>query len=119
MRRIVVFLVTVAILCSLLLYPAYALTPYSRGSNPRITVNGNTATCTATYTGDDQTAQVVVSANLWQGSTWVDSWVDSGRGGASIIGYAPVESGKTYTLKVDALVNGILKSTESATVTVN
>lgn len=119
MRRMILIVIATTILCSLLLYPAYALTPYSRVSNPRITVNGNTATCTATYIGDDQTAQVVVSANLWQGSIWVDSWVDSGRGGASIIGYAPVESGKTYTLKVDTLVNGILISTESATVTVN
>lgn len=118
MRRVILMAVIVVVLCSAVLQSVYAQTPYLTNTRAAITVSGNTATCKASHHSEEQDDRVVVSANLWQEGIWVDAWVGSGYGSASITGYAAVESGKTYTLKVDVVVNGIILTTESRTVTV-
>ena len=86
-------------------------------TKPRISFNGTTAICTAACYGDHSDDVINATLTLYQGSTYVDSWSNSGVDSVSVRGEGKVKSGKSYTLKLTYSVNGVSKPSVSATAT--
>lgn len=82
---------------------------------PRISFNNTTAVCTAVCYGDNSDDVVNATLTLYQGSTYVDSWSNSGIDSVSVYGESKVKSGKSYTLKLTYSINGVSKPSVSTT----
>ena len=67
--------------------------------------------------GDHSDDEVKATLTLYQGSTYVDSWSNSGIDSVSVYGESKVKSGKSYTLKLTYSVNGVSKPAVSTTAT--
>jgi hypothetical protein len=80
----------------------------------RVVFDGTEATCTVFITGDRSTDYISATMTLKQGTRVIDEWEDSGYGVLAMEGIAEVTRRKTYTLRVDATVNGV----EQPTVTI-
>lgn len=83
-------------------------------AQPRLTFNGTTAHCSATCTGNGSNDTVEATLTLYQGTTYIDSWSDSGKGRLYLSGECKVKSGKDYELELKYKVNG----TEMPSITV-
>ena len=86
-------------------------------AKPRISFSNTTAICTAVCYGDHSDDEVKATLTLYQGSTYVDSWSNSGIDSVSVYGESKVKSGKSYTLKLTYSVNGVSKPAVSTTAT--
>lgn len=95
----------------LLAIPAYAVSPRTIDCIPDISFNGTEATCTATVTGDRTTDRISATMTLKRGPTVIDSWSDSASGYLKLTGTATVTRRTSYTLIVDATVNGVAQPT--------
>lgn len=96
MKRLIPVVLCLVILgCSIL--PANAIEVRS-SAKPVLSFSGTEAQCSFTYT--EIGCSINVTLSLWNGSTLLDSWSESGTSYVSISESCPVESGKTYTLKV-------------------
>jgi hypothetical protein len=76
---------------------------------PSLSFNGTTAVCYVDcWTGNSQD-KVTATLTLYQDSTYVDSWNNSGKGGVFVTGSCEVESGKSYKLVLSYSINGAAK----------
>lgn len=75
-------------------------------AKPMLSFNGTTAFCSVICRGDSSDDTIDVTLTLYQGSTYVDSWSDSGSGQVKLSGSCKAVSGKSYKLVVDYSVNG-------------
>ena len=80
---------------------------------PTLTVFGNTAKCKAIIKFSGQPIEATLE--LWQGSTLVGSWSNSGTGSVTVSGNATIVHGLTYTLTVSGTVNGVPFTPQSIT----
>lgn len=88
-----------------------ATSPRANVFDPDITFNGTEAICTVCVTASRITDTIVVAMELRYGNTVIDSWTHSGSGFLQVEETATVQRGKTYTLVVDATINGVAKPT--------
>ncbi|MEY8386506.1 hypothetical protein AALC17_04290 [Oscillospiraceae bacterium 38-13] len=72
---------------------------------PGLYFSGTTATCSVICRGAGSDDALDVTLTLYQGSTYIDSWSDTGTGRVALTGSCTVERGKTYKLVVDYSVN--------------
>lgn len=86
-------------------------------TSPTMTFNGTMATFNVLVKADKPSDTVSVRVKLWRDSTCLNSWAASGTGSVSLSKTVSVISGKTYTLTVDATINGEKQSTKSITKT--
>ena len=86
--------------------PVCAATPRAINIMPDIVFDGNEATCTAQIAGDRVTDSISATMTLKQGNRVIDTWSGSGLGILSLRGTADVSRWVTYTLVVEATVNG-------------
>lgn len=84
-------------------------------STPRLTFSGTTATCSVDCKSGNSSDKVSATLTLYQGSTYVESWSDSGKGRVVISESCSVTKGKDYKLVLSYSVNG--KAQSSVTVT--
>lgn len=84
-------------------------------NKPNLSFDGTTACCSVVCTGASSSDTVAATLILYQGSTYVDSWSDSGKGSVVLYGETEVESGKNYNLTLIFSVNGIKKPSTSVT----
>lgn len=84
---------------------------------PVLSFNGTTAFCYADCKCGNPNDKVEATLTLYQGSTYVDSWSDSGKGSVFISGECTVKSGKSYTLTLTYSINGTAKTPVSTTAT--
>lgn len=96
-----------AILALILAIPAYAASTRAIMVAPDITFVGTEAECTVRITANNASDRIVATMELWQGSTFVDSWSGNGQWTLKLNGTADVQRNKTYTLVVDYSINGI------------
>lgn len=75
-------------------------------AKPRLTFDGTTALCSATCKGAGSSDKIDVTLTLYQGSTYVDSWNNSGTGRVYLSKECQVKSGKEYKLELVYSVNG-------------
>lgn len=76
---------------------------------PAISFDGTTANCRVSVSADRSTDQISAVIQLWNGSTRIARWTDSGTGYLLFSNSATVSKGKTYELTVDVKINGVSK----------
>lgn len=86
-------------------------------ATPRLSFSGTTANCSASCKGDSVNDKVSATLTLYQGSSYVDSWSESGTNRVYVSGQCSVQSGKSYRLVVEYTVNGKAQSSASFTAT--
>lgn len=82
-----------------------AVEPRGSSVTPSLSFTGTTANCYVICRGSGSNDTVDVTLTLYQGSTYIDSWSDTGTGRVALTGSCTVERGKTYKLVVDYSVN--------------
>lgn len=80
--------------------------PRTGDASPYLSFTGTTANCSVICRGDGNNDTIDVTLTLYQGSTYVDSWSDSGIGRVTIRESCTVKSGRSYKLVVRYSVNG-------------
>lgn len=111
-RRICVL---IALLVLVLTIGVQAVEPRTSDVRPNLSFTGTTANCSVICRGDESNDTVNATLTLYKGTTYVDSWSDSGTGRVTLRGSCKVESGQSYKLVVRYSVNG--KSMPSASTT--
>lgn len=85
--------------------------------SPSLTFSGTIAICKATVRADNASDSILVTAKLWNGTTCLRTWTESGKLLVQLEREAPVNKGKTYKLTVDATINGVKQPTQSVSKT--
>lgn len=81
--------------------------------DPRLDFDGTDAICyVAIY---EPSGDIKATIKLWQGSTCIATWKANGTGFVEFSEVIGVSKGKSYTLTVDTIVNGIAKPRKSCT----
>lgn len=80
---------------------------------PGLTFTGTTANCSVTVISNSD--EIEVELSLWNGSSLVASWEDSGTTYVTISKTCAVTDGETYTLKVNGTINGTAFAEQSVT----
>ena len=101
--------VRILLLAMLLSLSAYAASPRVMTILPAISFDGTTANCRVSVSADRSTDQISAVIQLWNGSTRIARWTDSGTGYLLFSNSATVSKGKTYELTVDVKINGVSK----------
>lgn len=84
-------------------------------ATPNLTFDGTTAQCYASCKGGTSKDTVDATLTLYQGTTYLDSWSDSGKGNISVYGEYKVQKGKTYKLVLSYSINGVEKPSITVT----
>lgn len=104
------------VLMMLIVIPVSALEPRVGVKIPTLAFNGTTATCKVLITGDDTSDTISATIKLYNGSSCIKTWNAQGESGTlRFEDTATVVKGKTYTLSVDAKINGKPQDTFSIT----
>ena len=81
------------------------------GGSITLSFSGNTANCGFDYVAENMNPTISVTLILWNGTTLVGSWSNSGTGYVVVSGTAAVTSGVTYRLAAYVVVNGDITPT--------
>ena len=81
------------------------------GGSISLSFSGNTANCGFNYFAENMNTTISVTLILWNGTTLVGSWSNSGTGYVTVSGTAAVTSGVTYRLAAYVVVNGDITPT--------
>lgn len=95
-----------AVTALLLATPAYAILSRVIAITPTLSFNDTTANCVVSiYDGSDN-AEISAVISLKNGNNCIESWEESAVGYFYFSDTASVTRGKSYTLSVDATING-------------
>lgn len=75
---------------------------------PTLTFSGTTATCAVNIRSDSNSDKISATVRLWDGSTRLKTWTDSGTGALSFseTHSKDIKSGKSYKMTVDYTIAG-------------
>lgn len=79
---------------------------WALSGQPKLSISGTTATCSATYESTDPDDEIKVILTLWCGESIVNSWSKTGMGEVSMRETCKVVKGNTYDLVMMPVVNG-------------
>lgn len=82
---------------------------------PGISFSGTTANCTVLIAANSTSDEIKTKITFYEGSKCIATWNVTGKGYLNFSKSQSVSKGKTYTLNVDATINGEKKSTKSYT----
>lgn len=102
MKKRIIVLLLVVVMFSGLCINAMAATRATRIS-PKLSFSGKTANCSVTVV---EAGKLDVTLELWNGSTLVDSWSDTGTNYLTVSGSHAAVSGTTYTLIAHGTAGG-------------
>ena len=109
-------------LCLLVLMLLFTALPVSAAQSRRnpqatlqLTFDETQANCSVVITSDYISDQISATMELKQGSKTIDTWSSSSNGFLVLVGTAPAEKNKTYTLFVTYSINGVTRPTISNT----
>ena len=115
MRKRIIAVVVLAVM--ILATSVQALEPLAVGDTISLSFDGTTAICSATCKGSNANDKVKASLSLSTDGKTVASWSASDDFSVSIFESCEVVYGKTYTLKLNYSINGIMKPGKSVTKT--
>lgn len=111
----------IALLLALLIFvlPVTANAAVTRNVNisPGLKISGTTATCSALIVGNAEDDEIEIVVKLWNGSSCIATWKDSGTGYVNFSKNKTVTQNKEYKLTVDATINGKAQPRASITAT--
>lgn len=84
--------------------------------NHSLSFSGTTATCSASVRAEPSDSVSVV-AKLWSNGICRETWSGKGTGVARTGGTKTVSRGTSYTLTIDATINGVTQPRQSVTKT--
>ena len=105
MRKIALFL-SVVMLMSVFALPALAAEPRMSTVVPELTIEGTTAKCNVQVVGESTSDVVKATIKLWRGNTCIATWNRESNGYIFFSQTKTITAGYTYTLTVDATVDG-------------
>lgn len=73
---------------------------------PSLTFEDTTATCKVLITSENESDDISATITLWNGSRCIRTWDAKDSGVLDFSQTATVVKGGTYTLNVDAIING-------------
>ena len=111
-KRICSIMLLIALLIPL---SAQAVTPRKPKVIPYINFSGTTATCSVSVICDSTKDAISLTAKLYNGSTCIATWTESGTGSLNFSRTKTVQRGKTYKLTADVTINGTALATASTT----
>lgn len=103
------------VLMMMLSFPANAVDFRLGIKLPSLTFEDKTATCKVLITTENSSDDISATITLWNGSSCIKTWNASDSGKLDFSQTATVVKGETYTLNVDALINGEPQETFSTT----
>ena len=80
---------------------------------PSMAFDGTTAQCSVSVTADHFTDDIEIVVKLWRNGQCIKTWEDSGTGYLIFDKTATVTKGYTYTMTVDATLDGVVQPTVS------
>lgn len=80
---------------------------------PSMDFNGTTAQCSVSVTADHFTDDIEIVVKLWRNGQCIKTWDDSGTGYLIFDRTTTVTRGYTYTMTVDATLDGVVQPTVS------
>lgn len=86
---------------------------------PSITFQDDVAYCSIAFYGDSQSDQITARIKLYEDGVFKAAWPVSGYGSFTFSRQAYATRGCTYTLVVEATINGVERSPYSITKTYN
>lgn len=104
MKRLISCITVTAILALLLVSPVCAAEKSASNIYKSLTFSGTTANCSVTVIAGSEEA-IAITVKLWNGSTCIKTWNDTGTGTLVFKGTATVEKGKTYDMTVDVTID--------------
>ena len=99
-------ILSLALLAVMVLSLTAHASTWALSGQPKLSISGTTATCSATYESTDPDDEIKVILTLWCGESIVDSWSETGVGSVTIKETCKVVPGNTYDLVMMPVVNG-------------
>ena len=111
-KKAIPFLLFLVLLFAQPVY-AEAASPRTATIWPSMAFNGTTAQCSVSVTADHFTDGIEIVVKLWRNGQCIKTWEDSGTGYLIFDRTTTVTKGYTYTMTVDATVDGVVQPTVS------
>jgi len=108
-KRIVLLVLALSIILAI---PAYAAATRNAINIPGLSFTGSTAVCTSMIIGPIN-ADIEAEISLWDGNKCIESWSEDAVYRLNFRDTVSVTRGRTYTLKVDATIDGVKQDTVS------
>lgn len=113
-KKVLVLALALVMLLGVTAQAAPMRMPYTK---PLLSFSGTTALCTATVRADNTGDSILVTAKLWHNGTCLKTWSKQGKGYVNLSGSVTVTRGQSYTLTVDATINGAAQARRMETQT--
>ena len=108
MKKIALLLAIVLLVAAPL--SVQAATPRTVSISPVLSFTGTTANCSVTIDASNINHQIIATIRLMQGNVCYKTWTVIDTGSLSWSdNTVTVASGKTYQLRVDAVINGVVQ----------
>ena len=111
-KKAIPFLLFLVLLFAQPVY-AEAASPRTATIWPSMAFNGTTAQCSVSVTADHFTDGIEIVVKLWRNGQCIKTWEDSGTGYLIFDRTTTVTKGCTYTMTVDATLDGVVQPTVS------
>lgn len=99
-------LLLTAVISLLLLTPVHATLTRMANVTPALSFTGTTANCSATIYGGSTNADIAAVISLKNGNDCIKTWKESAVGYLYFTDTVSVTRGQSYTLSVDATIDG-------------
>ena len=105
-KRIMPLLMVLLLVMAITVPTASAVSSRVISGRPTLRISGNTAYCEAIFRSGNRDNDISVTLTLKYGTDTVESWSASGKGSVTISESKTVLAKGTYTLIMEATVNG-------------
>lgn len=107
--------VTTLLILFLFTISSQAVEMWAIKATPSLSFNSTNAQCFGACYAGNTSDTIDATLTLYQGTTYLSSWSDSGKGYLSVSGEYKVQKGKTYKLVLSHSINGVEKPSVTVT----
>ena len=108
-KRIMPLLMVLLLVMAFTVPTASAVSSRVISGRPTLRISGNTAYCEAIFRSGNRDNDISVTLTLKYGTEAVDSWSASGKGSVTISESKTISESGSYTLILEATVNGVIQ----------
>ncbi len=108
-KRIMPLLMVLLLVMAITVPTASAVSSRVISGRPTLRISGNTAYCEAIFRSGNRDNDISVTLTLKYGTEAVDSWSASGKGSVTISESKTISESGSYTLILEATVNGVIQ----------
>ncbi len=108
-KRIMPLLMVLLLVMAITVPTASAVNSRVISGRPTLRISGDTAYCEAIFRSGNRDNNISVTLTLKYGTEVVDSWSASGNGSVTISESKTILENGSYTLILEAIVNGVIQ----------